>query len=640
MKAPQQKPTWLANVMNAVFGRTDTKAGDGVKKYSGSFTPVAGAKPKDAGTPYPNPKPSLMQRLLAPWQQGGGERQMDVTLYPASSPTAATLPKVGEALREPMKLDSDITPQRVQQFLLSRFNPIKGLSPRLMTSYLEDWDYGFLRQMALVWNKIKERDDQVAAVTESREVKPADMTWEITPDDESEEAALHKKALEEFYRGLSVTHALDQNQRGGVQLLLKMMMKAVGDKFAPFEIVWRPQPDALTAELRYVPLWFFENRTGQLRFLPFELAIQGVPLEPGGWMIHTGKGLFAATSIVYLYKQMGLKTWVTYQEKFGIPFLHAKTNADYNSDEWNGLLTAIQNFSSDGGLVTKMQTELEAFSPGAAGTMPHEPFCDRMDRAIAHIWRGGDLSTMSKGGGASSSGHGGVGSLPQMENESALAKTDAEMLSETCQFYLDRWVIQYRFGEDAVPKAKFVLQPPQQIDTTREIAVDQFLLSAGVPLAVSDLIERYGRNMPDEGDALAHAPAGRSFGAPGAGGEDGTPPDGLGNIAPNAPGMRRFTKTAGALQAAALAKAMAPLRAKLKEAAGIEDPAERRIALENIRKTLPSYIGRGVSHELVTVIADSLATATVIGATDGAEHTGHLHQRPRFPVNGTATHHK
>ncbi len=622
MKAPAKKRSFFANAMK-LFGDTLTKAGDGIKRYSGSFTPVAGPKPGD---------------LLAPWQKNG-ERAMDTTLYPTSGPTAATLPAVGEVLREPMKLESDITPQRVQQFLLSRFNPIKGLSPRLMSSYLDQWDYGFVRYMALVWSKIKERDDQVAAVTESREVKPADMDWEIVASDETPEAAQHKMALEDFYRGLSVTHALDLNQRGSVQLLLKMMMKAVGDKFAAFEIVWRPEPEALTAELKYVPLWFFENRTGQLRFLPYELAIQGVPLEPGGWLVHVGKGLFAATAIVYLYKQMGLKTWVTYQEKFGLPFLHAKTNADYNSEEWNGLVTAIQNFSSDGGLVTKTQTQLEAFSAGSSGEMPHEPFCDRMDRAIARIWRGGDLSSMSKGGGASSKG-GGVGSLPQMENESALAKTDAEQLSESCQFYLDRWVIKYRFGDDVAPKAKFVIQPPQEMDTTREIAVDQFLLSAGVPLAVSDLIERYGRNLPDEGDALAHAPAARSSFA-GDGSDvpaDGTAP--LGNVAPNAPGMRRYVRTAGQLQAAAMAKAMAPLRARLKEVAAIEDPARRKVELAAIKKSLPGYVGRSVSHELVNVISDSLATATVIGATDGAESTGHVHSRPRFPTNGHATHHR
>lgn len=667
---PAARRSFLANALG-FLGSTFSKAGDGIKRYSGSFTPVAGAKPprslalQGAGS---LPAGQAQSKIAGP------EQQFDTSLYPVSGPTAASLDPVGSPIRQPIKTETDISAQRVQQYLLARFNPIRGLSPRLLSTYLEQYDLGFLRQMSLVWHKIKERDDQIAAVVESREVKPADMSWEITQTDESPEATQHKQALEDFYNGISVSHALDKNQRGGVQLLLKMMMQAVGDKFAPFEIVWRPETDRLTAEIKYVPVWFFENRTGELRFLPYELALQGVPLEAGGWMVHVGKGLFAATSICYLYKQMGLKTWVNYQEKFGIPYLHAKTNAEFESSEWNGLQAALQNFGSDGGIVTKLTTEIEAIIMGSQGAMPHEPFVDRMDRSIARIWRGGDLSSMSKGGGAGHSG-GGVGALPQMENESALAKTDAEMLSETCQFYLDRWVIRYRFGDDVMPKAKFCLQPPQQIDTDREIKVDQFLLSAGVPQAVSDLLERYGRNMPSEGDVLAHAPAAPAFGGAAAGGPAGAggggagqpavsfdaakkifDPDkdlvtqrklwfekhaeaGLANVAANAPGMRRFVRTAADLQAAALAKSLQPLRTKLAEVAGIEDPAARASALQALRQTLPSYVRQGVSHELVKVIEDSLGTAVVIGATDASEATGHLHHRERFPLNGHATHH-
>lgn len=631
-------PIFLWNALG-FLGQTVTKAGTGVKKFSGAFTPVAGPSPKQATAKQPNLAIQKAGQLLAPWQSGPNEQMFDTALYPNPGPTAASLEQPGEPIRQPVKMESDISPQRVQQYLLSRFNPIRGLSPRLLSTYLEQFDLGFLRQMALVWDKIRNRDDSISSVIAARECKPADMSWEITQTEESPEAEEHKKALEDFYNGLTCTHALDQNMHGGVALLLKMMMRAIGDKFAPFEVIWRPENDRLTAEIKYVPVWFFENRTGQLRFLPYELALQGVPLEPGGWMVHVSDGLFAATSICYIYKQMGLKTWVTYQEKFGIPFLHAKTNADYQSTEWNGLLSAIQNFTSDGGIVTKMTTELAPIIMGSQGSMPHEPFCDRMDRAIARIWRGGDLSSMSKGGGASASG--GVGALPQMENESALSKTDAEMLSETCQFYLDRWVIRYRFGDDAVPKAKFALQPPQQIDTDREIKVDQFLLSAGVPLAISDLVERYGRNLPDEGDVLAHAPAAPSFGGggkPGSGedgGDESTAP--MGN---QAPGMRRFVRTATDLQAAALAKSLAPLRAKLIHIATIENAAERNIQLEAVRKSLPGYVTKGVSPELVRVIAESLATATVNGALAGSDATGHIHHRQRFPLNGHETFHQ
>jgi hypothetical protein len=149
---------------------------------------------------------------------------------------------------------------------------------------------------------------------------------------------------------------------------------------------------------------------------------------------------------------------------------------------------------------------------------------------------------------------------------------------------------------------------------------------------------------------LAQAPAARAFGGdPGApdeegdeqGGKPGETKEGerkpFGNIAPNAPGMRRYTRTAASMQAAALAKNLAPLRARLVEIASMPNLAEQKIALEAVRKSLPSYVAKGVSHELVNVIADSLSTAAVIGATDGSAATGHIHTRNHHNrVNGNA----
>ena len=651
-----QLPTPLSNALGTL-GKTLTKVGDGMKRFSGSFTPVAGAKQKDAATPAnTNTNPLARSTTTAgqvvppmgPDKPTTPEQTFDTSLHPGTEPTAASLVKPGEHIRQPIKTGTDVSQDRVQQYLLARFNPIRGLSPRLLSTYLEQFDLGFIRWASLTFNKIRERDDAISAAMQSRECKPADMGWEIVASEESDEAEAHRAALEEFYNHLSVTHALDQNQRGGTSLLVRQMMRAVGDKFAVHEIVWVPTTSGLTAELRFIPLWFFENRTGQLRFLPYELALQGVPLEPGGWMVHVGEGLFPVLSILYLYKQMGLKGWVAYMDKFQIPFLHAKTQAEYESAEWQALLTAMQNFASDGGIVTKATTELTPIVMGSQGAAPHEPFCDRMDRAVARVVRGGDLSSMSKGGGAGGGGAGkaggAVGALPQMENENALAKADAERISETCQFYLDRWVINYRFGEGVEPKAKFMIQPPQQIDTDREIAVDTFLLSVGVPTSVADLLERYGRARPDAKDALAHAPQPAGLGKggpPGAGAGQTAPGEGegpekldAGFMANVAPGTRRFYKSANELRAAAQAKAFKPLRDQLLTIAAIEDPATRAAHLEALRLQLPALLHRSVTPEIVHAFEAALSTSIVNGAADAAHRTGYPHSR----VNGIAAH--
>lgn len=169
----------------------------------------------------------------------------------------------------PAKTAPAMSAERVRMAIQSG-SLVRGLTPDRLNHALDHFAYGYLRDAALLWQKIKERDDTILAVAEKRELEASLLNWDILPLDDSPEAAKHKEALEEFYNNLTATHALDQNQRGGVAMLIKQMMHAVGHKYAVHEIVWQPDAAGLTAEFRFVPLQFFENTEGRLRFLPTE----------------------------------------------------------------------------------------------------------------------------------------------------------------------------------------------------------------------------------------------------------------------------------------------------------------------------------------------------------------------------------
>ena len=617
-KKPQSFWRRLSNVdFSFGPGRTLTAGKGGKAGMTAAFTPATTAKEPTPARVKSGAIQTAGQLSPQP-DKVTPEQTFDQSLHPSPDPTAAS---VDAPATTPPKTDPVVTASRVQQYLLARFNPIRGLTPQLLSTYLEQSDLGFLRYMALVWNKIRERDDQIGAVAVKRELRPIDMQWEIVQVEDMPEGEAHKKALEAFYENLSCTHALEQNTRGGVGLLIRQMMRAVGDKFSVHEIVWRPNPDGLTAEFRWIPVWFFENRTGQLRFLPYELALQGIPLEPGGWCVHVAEGLFQATSIAYLIKQMGLKYWASYAEKFGIPFLHGETNAQFGSQEWDQFLTALKSFSSDGSMLTSAGGKITPIAAGGAAEMPQPALVDRMDRAIARIWAGGDLSTMSRGAGHGVSGSGGVGSNPQMDNESTLAKADAVRITETLQFYVDTWVIKYLFGDNVTPAAHFVLSPPRSVDSDREIAVDTFLMGCGVPTSINDLLERYGRATPESGEPLATAPAPKpSFG--GAGGAAGSEGDSnaMGNVAAN--GFKRYQVTSRDLVARAQADAIAPVRDRLGEIAKLAAP-ERTAALKKLRDDLPRMLKRVAgSPELTKALEDAMGSAVIIGATDAAAKNG------------------
>lgn len=465
--------------------------------------------------------------------------------------------------------------ERVAQAILSRSTAIRGLNFDRLASQLEQFDLGYLRDAALTWQKIRDRDDMVKPVAEKRELEAALLNWEILTLEDSTEATRHKKALEDFYNNVSATHALDENQRGGVSVLIRQMMHAVGHKYACHEIVWQPAAEGLRAEFRFVPLQFFENTAGRLRYMPSDHTYPGEELEDGGWMVTVHAGLMEATSIAYLFKNLPLKAQLLFCDKFGQPGLHGETSASPGSEEWNRMRNALANFGQDWALITSMGVKINPIQVNTGGATPHKDMVDRMDRAIARLWRGADLGTMSQEGSA-------VGSNPQESETDILAAADALIISETLQHYVDRWVIRYRFGVE--PLAYFQLQPRTKTNHELELKIDDALIRWGVPRGKKELLARYGRPEPDTSDELAvlsPAPAGAL--APGGGA--GSAPSFLGNE--QAPGDAAFKAASLAKLAPAERAVLEPILRRLAQIATMTDAAAQRGALERFRAALP-----------------------------------------------------
>jgi hypothetical protein len=599
-----------ARMVGDVLGVFTGSGKKGNSQKSAAGTPIA-IPPQ----PPFSPEQWMTAAAAAAWKKFP-ERAASVGLNPPPYPTASSQIEGQAPPSDPTHDQSVVSAQRVLQYLLARFNPIRGLTPPRLGNYLEQWALGFLRWEALAWSQIRERDDDIKAVETKRVLAVSKLKWEIISDDESPEASSHKEALQAAYDGITATDALDQNTQGGIQLLIRQMMGAIGAKFAVHEIVWRPDVDAdgndtLTAHFRAIPLWFFENRTGQLRYLPYELALDGIPLDAGGWLVTVGDGLNIVSSIAYIYKQLGLKSWANFVDKYGMPFIHAKTNAAYGSPEWDQMVAAVAAIRSDGSLVTNLDGELLPLKvETGAGQVPQETFCDRMGRAIARVWMGGDLSTHSRGG------SGGVGALPQISQQEELAEADAILCTEALNFYFSRWVLRYKFGVSK-GKARFRIVPNEDIDTAKEIAVDQFLISLGVPIAIKDLQDRYNRTAPDAGETLATPPATPAELGKGVGDASPTGPLSLGNVQLNHAAFKRQALRQLSL---AQARALAPLRKRIVAAGEIENDEQRHAELLSIKKDLPIIFGSvsDESGELIRSLEDIIGTSLVSGAVEQA----------------------
>jgi hypothetical protein len=126
------------------------------------------------------------------------------------------------------------------------------------------------------------------------------------------------------------------------------------------------------------------------------------------------------------------------------------------------------------------------------GTMPFPQLVERIDRMLAALWRGADLSTISRDRG--------YGASLQEKETCALEEDDAEMLTETLNTYIDEWVIRHVFGEGVRPLAGVkVLVSPREC-TTGDLQIDEFLLRHGAPLSLQETLNRYGRSLPKPGE--------------------------------------------------------------------------------------------------------------------------------------------
>lgn len=382
-----------------------------------------------------------------------------------------------------MNTTTHIQPERSRLSIRQRINPIRSLTPESLTRILDAFHSGELRHAALVWDAIERRDDILKCVATKRKQAVARLRWDILTIDDSQEAHQHREALLHFYNHLTATHACDENRTGGVPLLLRQMMDATGKGYAVHEIIWRTTHDKqLTADFRFAPLWFFENKTGRLQYLAEEHSQSGIPLEPGAWLTTTGDALMEPCSIAYLFKHLPLRDWLVYCERNGMPGVKGVTEAAPGSPEWDAARDAVRDFGAEFHALMSRGTLIEPIDLTSRGELPYPALVERMDRAIAALWRGADLSTLS-------AAH--TGASVQSSEADMLEQDDAQHLSETLNTQVDRHLIQYRFGSTQ-PKAYFQLLPVNENERLKELEIAERLAALGYEPDTQQLAERLG----------------------------------------------------------------------------------------------------------------------------------------------------
>lgn len=523
---------------------------------------------------------------------------------------------------------SRISPQRIERAIRERFSPIRGLSPQKLGRVLDQYHAGQLREAALLWDAMERRDLLIRTVSAKRKKAVARAQYEILAINKSERALLHKTVLEKFYDNLEATDVLRRDQYGGIGLLRRQMMDAVGKGFAVHEIVWKPiegegsqramgkrmrraaaqaaagaGPTAaaaagggpgiqfMTAEFIFCPLWFFENLTGELRFLESEGASEGVEMADGEWLVTVGDAIMEPCSVAYCYKHMGLKDWVIYSQSFGSPIPWGKTPAARGTKEWEEVETAVSQLMSQMSIVTSNDETISLIESKAGGSnFPMPNLVEYCDRGIAALWRGADLSTISQG-------QAGIGASLQGDESNLLQEDDANDMTEGL-WRIDKMVIRMVLGDEE-PLAYIKILPPKKQAAEQDIRIDEFLVKMGCKLSQDDALERNGRSPAQEGDDILQT--------------SGPEPGGLPGQVPAAR-MENERSAADAVRAAKR-RLMSPVLAELRRIDAMDNEEARRDAARALLANMPALRARleteiqqgELADELEGLITDALA---------------------------------
>ena len=494
----------------------------------------------------------------------------------------------------------------------NKHNPLPYFKPEMLSRVLDSFEHGRIREAVLLWEKIAERDDMLASVKPKREkdVSQLDMQVVVTPD--SGQAGLdHRAVLQRFWKTCRAVNSYDRNERGGFRRLIKQMMTAISYRYAAHHIIWDPQPDGeLRATFEFVPLWLFENTTGKLRYLKSMSAITGEELDDSEWMVTVGDGLMIACSIGYLAKRSAFNDWLIFSEKFSVPGVLGRTSAKAGTPEALAMESAVMAFghdwcsliTGDDGTHAKPIEIIQA--AGNPAGMPMPAVIERIDRRMAALYRGADLSSMSSGQHSKGAG----ASLQQKETE-ILLRDDAETLAETLA-EVSRLVIEWHFGNGVEPLARVELVVPIQEDSNEIVTSATQLADRGAKVSSSALMERL--NLPaakDGADALQPMAKGPAPAMPAD-----LVPGGLESLHNSAvdSGMKDLRK--------ALAADLQPLGDALYGAYQAQDFSAMKAALRKISANMPELAGN--ADHLSGLLADEMASAYLGDGVEEASNSG------------------
>lgn len=351
-----------------------------------------------------------------------------------------------------------------------------------------------------------DRDPHAGSVLQTRYLSVAGKEWEVDAASDSPS----DQAIADFVRtamgAFNTTQAISE------------LMQAVLYGYFVGEVMWQSTRGSWTPAriIAKHPRRFIFDLDRNLRMLTPANLVDGEAVPDRKFIVFTygssdnpyGKGLGQSLWWPVWFKKCGIKFWLVFLEKFGMPTPVGKYPPGTKPADQQKLLDALEAFQTDQGIKIPETMKIELIEATRSGNASYEGMCEYMDRQISKRVLGQTLTTEV-------GGEGGSYAASQTHNDvrEDITTADADLLCECLNASLVRWMVDLNFQTPAEYPTVW-LRVEEEKDLAPLAQRDKTLVNdIGVPVAKRYFYETYNLPEPEAGDELVGHPAATDGGA-------------------------------------------------------------------------------------------------------------------------------
>jgi phage gp29-like protein len=313
------------------------------------------------------------------------------------------------------------------------------------------------------------RDPHAYAVLQKRYMAVIGREWEVVP---ASDRAIDKKAADMVrYHLENLAHNFEEEDdeasislAGGFDQTCLELLKASLYGFSVGETIWAQDgKEVYPLEIQDCDIRRFTftpgDRSYKLRLLTPGNSFTGEALPAKKFIVHRftsgglaadpyGFGLGSRLFFPNFFKRNAVKFWLIFADKWASPTAVGKHPRNATTEEKDNLMQMLRAIASDSGIIIPenvMVEFLEAQRSGTTNTYQElVEFCNReMSKTV-----------LGETGSTDQQGSGGSRARDQVGNEVRIeiAKGDADLLSETLNRTLVRWICRFNLPDATPPK--------------------------------------------------------------------------------------------------------------------------------------------------------------------------------------------